>query len=360
MDFTGYHATCAMISKMPGVADKALDQFHKINRTSRQEYFWLNFLEPSLISGGETGAGFTVLEEVVKTKNQDLVKHPMIKEMISTKWNQFGLFGVIYDISIYVLTLIAWSIMVLIRPLGSTIDSSSPFHLFIEMASLSFYGIQVYDELIEARIGLKKHRRWQEWKKKNAMADLQYVTARNQNERSFLEGMIEDIDGTTSLYFADYWNIYDCCSLTLMGITLLVYFSCRLTEVFGYTAYNEYVDLNKSRLLSLSLTLSWFKLFKYVRVFGSIGPFVVIITNSLGDCLKIAFVYFVLYIPMVCVFHQFYGMSNVITFSDVPTSMFTVFRMIVVDEYGYKQLIDVSGGIGDGEGVSADTNSSSM
>eukprot|EP00116_Pleurobrachia_bachei_P006803 sb/3467065/ len=203
---------------MPGVADKALDQFHKINRTSRQEFFWLNYLEPSLISG-ETGAGFTVLEEVVKTKNQDLVKHPMIKEMILTKWNQFGLFGVIYDISIYVLTLIAWSIMVLIRPLGSTIDSSSPFHLFIEMASLSFYGIQVYDELIEARIGLKKHRRWQEWKKRNAMTDLQYVTARNQNERSFLESMIDDIEGTTSLYFADYWNIYDCCSLTLMGIT---------------------------------------------------------------------------------------------------------------------------------------------
>ena len=328
---------------MPTVAEKALDQFHKINRTSRQEFFWLNYLEPSLIShSDETLSGFTVLEEVVKAQNQDLVKHPMIKEMIATKWNQFGLFGVIYDISVYVLTLIAWSIMVLIRPLGSTVESSTPFHMFIEMASLSFYVIQVYDEVVEARIGHKKHIRWQEWKKRHATQDLKYVIPKNQNERSFLEGSIEEIEGTPSFYFADYWNIYDCCSLSLMGVTVLLYFSCRLTESFGYTAFNDYVDLNKSRLLSLSLTLSWFKLFKYVRVFGSIGPFVVIITNSLGDCLKIAFVYFVLYIPMVCVFHQFYGMSNVMAYNDVPTSMFTVFRMIVVDDYSYNQLIAVS------------------
>lgn len=46
----GYHVTCAMIRNMPSIAEKALDQFHKINRTSRQEYFWLNYLEPSLIS----------------------------------------------------------------------------------------------------------------------------------------------------------------------------------------------------------------------------------------------------------------------------------------------------------------------
>ena len=343
MDYTGYHATCAMISKMPTVAEKALNQFHKINRTMRKEYFWLNFLEPSLISNAEdTHVGYSVLEEVVRAQNQDLVKHPMIKEMISTKWNQFGLFGVIYDISIYVLTLVAWSILVLIRPLGSKISDITPFHIFIETASLSFYAIQVYDEIIEARIGHSKHKRWLKWKKQHAQQDIQYVIPKNQNERSFLESMIEDIDNTKSFYLADYWNIYDWCSLSLMGITALVYIFCRVSETLGYEKALDVMDLTKSRLLSLSLTLSWFKLFKYVRVFKTIGPFVVIITNSLGDCLKIAFVYFVLYVPMVCVFYQFYGQSDVIAYSDVPTAMFTVFRMIVVDDYSYYRLLQVS------------------
>ena len=31
---------------MPGVALKALDQFHVTNRGSRQQFFFLNYLEP--------------------------------------------------------------------------------------------------------------------------------------------------------------------------------------------------------------------------------------------------------------------------------------------------------------------------
>ena len=35
-----------MVEKMPGVANKALDQFHVTNRGSRQQFFFLNYLEP--------------------------------------------------------------------------------------------------------------------------------------------------------------------------------------------------------------------------------------------------------------------------------------------------------------------------
>ena len=42
----GQHTVCAMVMKMPGVALKALDQFHMTNRASRQQFFFLNYLEP--------------------------------------------------------------------------------------------------------------------------------------------------------------------------------------------------------------------------------------------------------------------------------------------------------------------------
>ena len=35
-----------MVEKMPAVANKALDQFHVTNRGSRQQFFFLNYLEP--------------------------------------------------------------------------------------------------------------------------------------------------------------------------------------------------------------------------------------------------------------------------------------------------------------------------
>eukprot|EP00116_Pleurobrachia_bachei_P009297 sb/3469559/ len=101
--------------------------------------------------------------------------------------------------------------------------------------------------------------------------------------------------------------------------------------------------------MACTILLSWFKVFKYLRVFKSMGPFVVIITHSIGDIAKIAIVYTLLYIPMVCIFYQFYGGRGLSGYETVSDTMFTVFRMIVVDEYSYSSLISTSGRAGDEE-----------
>ena len=106
--------------------------------------------------------------------------------------------------------------------------------------------------------------------------------------------------------------------------------------------------------MACTILLSWFKVFKYLRVFKSMGPFVVIITHSIGDIAKIAIVYVLLYIPMVCIFYQFYGDRGLPGYETVSDTMFTVFRMIVVDDYGYSSLIqtaDIGTQEGDGEDV---------
>ena len=46
IDKSGLSAVSLMIEKMPPVAKKALDQFHKTDRPNRKQYFFLNLLEP--------------------------------------------------------------------------------------------------------------------------------------------------------------------------------------------------------------------------------------------------------------------------------------------------------------------------
>ena len=148
-----------MIKNMPDVAIKGLDQFYKINKTSRQEFFWLNCLEPSLISEeGVNSPSPSVLEEVVLTKNQNLIKHPVVKEMIKTKWSQFGIFGCIYDLLLYFFTLIIWSLMTVMKPYDQESYTEQYTEHIIEVIALLLFLVQVAEEIGETWEGYKEHR----------------------------------------------------------------------------------------------------------------------------------------------------------------------------------------------------------
>lgn len=47
VDSSGLSALTLMVDKMPPVAKKALDCFHKTDRPNRKQYFYLNLLEPT-------------------------------------------------------------------------------------------------------------------------------------------------------------------------------------------------------------------------------------------------------------------------------------------------------------------------
>ena len=214
------------------------------------------------------------------------------------------------------------------------------WNTFVEIACVVFYMAQLLEEILETKNGYIEHREWRAWKIKQAKTDLKFVLPKAVEEKDYLEGVVTEVEGSTSPYLADYWNIYDWVNMTLFGIALILYF----VDKFGDNVSSKDWALGtyKSILWAFVLTLAWFKMFKYVRVFEALGPFVVIITNSIGDIAKMTFVYFVLYIPMVCVFFQFWGKSGIDQYSDILSTMFTVFRMIVVDDYGYDSMIKVS------------------
>jgi len=70
------------------------------------------------------------------------------------------------------------------------------------------------------------------------------------------------------------------------------------------------------------------------------GSVEVPVSGHIRDIIKIAFVYFVLYIPASCVFFQFWGKSGIKAYNDIPSVFFTVFRMIVVDDYAYEDILN--------------------
>ena len=43
------------------------------------------------------------------------MNHPVIKEMIKVKWSQFGIFGCIYELLVYLFTLLVWSSLLLVK-----------------------------------------------------------------------------------------------------------------------------------------------------------------------------------------------------------------------------------------------------
>ena len=137
--------------------------------------------------------------------------------------------------------------------------------------------------------------------------DLTFVLPENHEEKVYLEDMKEEVSNTRSQYWSDFWNIYDWFFLVFLGITFIMYIIDRFSI---YESQQWKLGLWKSYFLTVALTVAWIKMFKYMKVFESMGPFVVIMSNTFGDIVKIAFVYFVLYIPASCVFYQFYGKAS--------------------------------------------------
>ena len=161
---------------------------------------------------------------------------------------------------------------------------------------------------MESYNGFQEHEEWKDWKLSQIRNDLQFCTT--NDEREYLYDMEDEIKNTQSPYLSDFWNIYDWVFLVTSAVTFLLY----LIDEFSSLSSQEWpLGFYKSVLLAISLITAWIRLFKYVKVYEWMGPFVVIITNTMSDVTKIAFVYFVLYIPASCVFYQFFGKFLVYT-----------------------------------------------
>ncbi|KAL5252312.1 hypothetical protein ACHWQZ_G015174 [Mnemiopsis leidyi] len=350
VDYSGLHALSILIAKMPKLAMQALDQCFSLDSKSRELKVWINYMEPDLLVPKDARYGFSVLYEVSRSGDLDLVQNPAIKALISTKWKQFGQRAVIKEIGLYLIYLISWSLLMILTPLkppkgdGDEYDRGSR-RIITETVAYIFYIGFVLDEIGEARSGQQQQKKWKNMRIGQVESDLKVVRPLSEMDQAFLNSEMMKAVKQKSQYFGDYWNIFDWIvySLQFVGIVIYLYCEVAVEEPRPGSAEEQHaIEImfrRRSQLMATAILLSWFKVFKYLRVFKSMGPFVVIITHSFGDIGKISLVYVILYIPMVCIFYQFYGNQNIPGYQSVDDVMFTVFRMIVVDDYNYNSLI---------------------
>jgi len=345
IDKTGQHTICAMVNKMPGVAYKALDQFHTTHRATRQQYFWLNYLEPDPDIDEASFLPMSVLGEVVKCQEKKLVTHPVLKEMIKVKWQKFGLFHAWFQLLVYILFLVAWSSAVLLyQPwkLGDSWASDDSLSTTISIYfAVVLYVYHLGDEVVELYKSETTHYKFIRWRSTQIRRDIQYVPAKQTEEIVYLESQIDDILSSRSAYLEDAWNLFDWVSYFIMAITiafvLTMYHGFKELVDDQYGWFNcDYFALWTSRLMCITLITIWLKLFKFVRVFSFLGPFVVILANTIGDVVKILFVFVVFFVPTVCTYKHFFIADNY--YKDMRETLFSVFRILLVDDYGYDDI----------------------
>ena len=301
---------------MPKLACTALDQCFSLDTKSRELKVWINYLEPDLLVPKDARYGFTVLDEVSKSADSELVQNPAIKALISTKWKQFGQRAVIKDIALYLIYLVSWSLLMILTPLappsdeGDFKESRGSRRIITETVAYIFYIYFVLEEIREARCGHLQQRRWKNMRIGQIQSDLKIIRPLSEMDKQFLNSEMERTDKAKSQYLKDSWNYFDWTVyiLQLVGIGFYLYceIACLKMDFNNEEERKSYFKTFRirSQLMAIAILLSWFKVFKYLRVFKSMGPFVVIITHSFGDVGKIAIVYMLLYIPMVCIFYQ--------------------------------------------------------
>nr|WDP79884.1 transient receptor potential cation channel subfamily A member 1-8 [Apostichopus japonicus] len=88
-DIAGQTALVLMITKMPAVAKLALDQFHKLDRANRLQYYDINYIEPTKPDDPEP-RNKTAMSVIVQFNQLELIMHPVIQRLIDIKWRKFG------------------------------------------------------------------------------------------------------------------------------------------------------------------------------------------------------------------------------------------------------------------------------
>ncbi|KAL5253746.1 hypothetical protein ACHWQZ_G013497 [Mnemiopsis leidyi] len=350
IDFTGMYGISAMVDKCSPLAIKALDTCVEKDLRNRKQYFSLQFLEPTTLCNDNCAkTTFTVLEETVRagSENLQIVKHPMIQKMIEVKWRQFGKRGYIKELAAYIIVLINWSLLCLFNPirLKEDQDNKDPGIQRVEIANeiltVLFFLYQVFDEGREMRTNTRRHENFVLQRMKQLEMEFKYLELLSEEEKEYLHNEQIAVKSSKSVYKNDAWNTFDWFSIALMGVTMVVH----LTIKYGFPAY----FVQRGILLSITLVIVWLKMFKYCRVLKTLGPFCVIIASLPKDFYKIALVYIILYVPMVCTFFHFFCAPYDETYSNeddfdptlygtVPQTCFTVFVYTLVGDYGYETL----------------------
>ncbi|KAJ8014259.1 hypothetical protein DPEC_G00038410 [Dallia pectoralis] len=348
-DSDGQLCITAMIDKMTSVANLALNQFHMIDRMTRQQYYYLHLLEPeppckhnppgTRPQENCTSEPTSPLEFIVHQGKLDLIMHPVVLKLINVKWKLYGRTGAWILLLLNFLFIVSWTTVAISV---SVIRNEEPYvfpedwwRVFVVVVALGLTVVEVGREVAEMIGSRTKLKSWQSWYERRINNDLRCTHPMWPEEKHFLEEQIRLIRCMKGNYLQDPWNIFDW----LVYILLMAVFGVHVADIFLLSGTLRDYSL---RLFAVVIILLWLRLMKHVRAFRVMGPFIVMLGNIVGDVLCFLFLYAEIFIPYACAFWIIFGgQASIPSMRTVPQLLYSLYRITLVDEYEFNAMVEV-------------------
>ncbi|XP_069585093.1 transient receptor potential channel pyrexia-like [Ranitomeya imitator] len=337
-DDTGLSCLTMMVVNMPPVACLALDQFHTKERANRKQHFYLNLVEPQT-SGFKGTQAKSPLEVIVQSRQLDIIMHPVIQKLIEEKWRFFGRKKISIMLSLNLLFIISWTALGIASSLPRAEDAPYKFpedvwRIIVICIALGLTLYQIVEEFKEIYQSKIKMNLWKEWRKKELEKDLKYCHPMWLEEKEYLQKGIDDLQAIHPAYFKDFWNVFDWIVYFLLLAVILTHIADVVVQ------QNSDLHVSHVRVFAVTIVFLWLRLMKHARAIRLLGPFIVMLGKIVTDILKFLFLYGEFYIPYACSFWIIFGglVSNMAT---VPQMLFSIFRMTLVDDYGFEDMYAV-------------------
>ncbi|XP_028279885.1 uncharacterized protein LOC114447691 [Parambassis ranga] len=387
-DSDGQLCITALIRHMSPVAQLALRQFHGRDKMTRQQFFYLNRLEPESHLPGYPGPvhnePVSPLQVVVQEGKLDLIMNPVFLKLIQVKWNLYGRLGAWLLLILNFLFNVSWTTVAI----SASIQRHSPdryvlpqdwWRVLLVALALMLTLEEVLRELQDILRSRRKLRLWQQWAEGRLHDDLRCSHPMWSQERCFLLDQNQQIYRMRGSYSHDLWyhthtqskpkhkpgsnrnpdnsNEHHIESLTpnevwltpassnpkmnvfdwLVYSLLMASISVHMVDVFHPSVLLHTISL---RLFSITVIFLWLRLMKHVRAFRLMGPFIVMLGNIIGDVMRFLFLYLEIFIPYACSFWIMFG-GQIPSMQSVTGLLYSLYRITLVDEYEYAAMVTV-------------------
>ncbi|KAI4884950.1 hypothetical protein NFI96_021749, partial [Prochilodus magdalenae] len=269
-DADGQLCIMAMISKMTPVANLALNQFHVKDRMTRQQFYYLQLLEPdptckTNLKGGVCSDPTSPLESIVHQGKLDLIMHPVVLKLIAVKWNLYARLGAWILLLLNFLFIVSWTIVAISVSVSPEEGKRYVFpqdwwRVFVVVLALVLTLLEVYREVMEVLLSARKLRDWQQWSTQRLREDLARTHPMWPEERLYLEGEIKFIGSLKGSYLQDPWNIFDW----LVYVLLITVLGIHMADVYLVSGTLRTYSL---RIFAVAIIFLWLRLMKHVRAF---------------------------------------------------------------------------------------------
>ncbi|XP_030298127.1 transient receptor potential channel pyrexia [Sparus aurata] len=345
-DSDGQLCMTALIGRMSSVARLALSQFQVTDRLTRQQYYYLNLLEPEQhspecpLQDAVIGEPTSPLEVLVQEGKLDLIMDPVFLKLIQVKWKLYGRLGASLLLILNFLFNVAWTTVAVSVSVHR--DSSDRYVLpqdwwrvLIMVLALLLALEEVLREMQDILRSRRKLRLRQQWAERRLHDDLRCSHPMWPQEKVFLVDQNRQIHRMRGRYSQDMWNVFDWLVYSLLTVS----FSVHMADVFRPSVLLHTVSL---RLFSITVIFLWLRLMKHVRAFRLMGPFIVMLGNIVGDVMCFLFLYAEIFIPYACSFWIIFGgSSSVPSMQSVSGLLYSLYRITLVDEYEYAAMVAV-------------------